>query len=204
MSDSEGGTEGNAEGGAEGAGEVEVEGDGAENRSPLRRVWRWLRAHSTHALLVAVAAAVVGGVVPVLVTGALQDWLSPPAPAPATCPGAGCDGKDPQKEGCSADAVTWLPSADNPVALQVRRSKRCGVVWGRITDAEVGDVVTVRVAGGSARSAVVEYGKDQYTLMASVGETFRATACAEPTIAASRKGSWSKYCVVVTDATAWK
>ncbi|MFF3273729.1 DUF2690 domain-containing protein [Streptomyces chrestomyceticus] len=200
MSDSEGEEEGNSEADVEG----QAEGDGSENRSPLRRVWRRLREHSTHALLVAVAAAVVGGVVPVLLTGALQDWLSPPAPAPATCPGAGCDGKDPQKEGCSVDAVTWLPQADNPVALQVRRSKRCGAVWGRITDAEVGDVVTVRVEGGSARSAVVEYGKDQYTPMVSVGETFRVTACAEPTIAASRTGSWSKYCIVATDATAWK
>ncbi|GCD48048.1 DUF2690 domain-containing protein [Streptomyces paromomycinus] len=189
---------------SEGEAAGEAEDAGTESRSRLRRVWRWLRDHSTHALLVAVAAAVVGGVVPVLLTGALQDWLSPPAPAPATCPGAGCDGKDPQKEGCSADAVTWLPPADNPVSLQVRRSKRCGVVWGRITSAEVGDVVTVRVEGGSARSAVVEYGKDQYTPMVSVGETFRATACAEPTISASRTGRWSKYCIVVTDATAWK
>ncbi|MEU7151733.1 DUF2690 domain-containing protein [Streptomyces sp. NPDC045456] len=184
--------------------EVEAEGDGTESRSPWRRTWRWLREHSTHALLVAIAAAVVGGVVPVLLTGALQDWLSPPPPAPAPCPGAGCDGKDPQKEGCSADAVTWLPPKDNPVSLHVRHSKRCGAVWGRITRAEVGDVVTVRVEGGSARSAVVEYGKDQYTPMASVGETFRATACAEPTISAKRTGSWRKYCIVVTDTTAWK
>ncbi|MEV5597446.1 DUF2690 domain-containing protein [Streptomyces sp. NPDC052496] len=192
---------GNGDGGGE---QGEGQEEGAERRARGRRAWRWLRDHSTHALLVAVAAAVVGGVVPVLVTGALQDWLSPPPPAPATCPGAGCDGKDSQEEGCSADAVTWLPPQHNPVSLHVRYSKRCGAVWGRITAAEVGDVVTVRVEDGSARSAVVEYGTDQYTSMASVGSTFRATACAEPTTSASRTRRWHKYCIVVTDTTAWK
>lgn len=171
--------------------------------SPLgRRVGVWLREHSKHALVVAVAAAFVGAVTPVVLTGALKNWLAPDPPP--TCPGAGCDGKSPQKEGCAADAVTWRPKGGNPVALHVRYSKHCEALWGRIINGEVGDVVTIRVQDGSARSGVISYGHDKFTPMVSVGATFKATACAEPTTSASRTGDWSKYCVDVTERTAWK
>ncbi|MGI5470356.1 DUF2690 domain-containing protein [Streptomyces sp. CA-132043] len=173
-------------------------GDTNSSHRPTRgrwaAAWAWLRAHSTHALVVAVA----GGLVPVVVQYALPD-----DPPPATCPGPGCDGRNPQKEGCSADAVGWQPPRGNPVALQVRYSKHCGVLWARILNGEQGDQVTIQVSGGSQKAALVAYGKDQFTPMASVDDTFRATACAVPTTYDTRKGDWKKYCVRVSQRTAW-
>ncbi|MGW0735167.1 DUF2690 domain-containing protein [Streptomyces sp. NPDC002851] len=149
-------------------------------------------------MVVAVVAALVGGVAPVV---AERMFPEPPPPPPPGCPGAGCDGKNPQSEGCAADAVSWRPEGSNPVSLEVRYSTYCGVVWGRITRGEGGDQVTVQVEGGSSQSAVIEFGRDQFTPMATVGDTFHATACAVPTTASSRTGQWSKYCAEVTEDT---
>jgi hypothetical protein len=111
----------------------------------------WLRDHSKHVLVVAVLSAAVGAAVPPLADQAVSSLVDD---APPKCPGAGCDGKNPIKEGCAADAVTWEPQTDNPVALRVRYSKHCGAVWGQLLAGEKGDTVTVR-AGGSQQTALV-------------------------------------------------
>lgn len=172
----------------------------AKVRNGLRAAWSWVRAHSTHVMVVAVVAALVGGIAPVVVERIFPE----PSPSPPPgCPGAGCDGKNPQSEGCAADAVSWQPQGPNPVSLEVRYSEHCGVVWGRITRGEEGDQVTVQVDGGSSQSAVVEFGQDQFTPMAAVGDAFRATACAVPTTNAARTGQWAKYCTEVAENTPW-
>lgn len=160
----------------------------------LRSAWGWIRASARNTVITALAVALVGGVVPVLLT----HLLTPSAPE---CPGAGCDGKSPQTHGCAADAVTLEPRHDNPVRLHLRYSKHCGVVWARVLQAGAGDVVSQRVDGGSSQSAVVDYGKDRFTKMSVVEESFGVTACAEPSTQGPR--AWEKYCIKATDRSAW-
>ncbi|MDI3421744.1 DUF2690 domain-containing protein [Streptomyces luteolus] len=160
----------------------------------LRSAWEWIRASARNAVITALAVALVGGVVPVLLTHLLT-------PTEPECPGAGCDGKSPQTHGCAADAVTFEPQQDNPVRLHLRYSKHCGVVWARVLQAKAGDAVTQRVDGGSAQSAVVEYGQDRFTDMSVVEESFSVNACAVPSTQESR--TWDKYCIKATDKSAW-
>lgn len=60
-------------------------------------------------------------------------WIAATAPAAAACTGNGCDGKDPNAEGCAADAYTVdvkiLPNQQKWVEL--RYSPRCGTNWAR-------------------------------------------------------------------------
>ncbi|MFF4952733.1 DUF2690 domain-containing protein [Streptomyces chattanoogensis] len=171
--------------------------------SLLQRSWarmqilgRRLRAHARHALVVGVITAVLGPLAGYLVPKLFED---PPPP----CPGAGCDGKNPKDYGCAADVTSWTPPGGNPVGVQLRYSKRCGAVWGRITRGEPGDTVTVQVTGGSSRSASIDYGPDQYTKMARVGAGFRVRLCAEPSAGPDRKRSWVRYCFQATEHSPW-
>lgn len=160
----------------------------------------WLREHSRHVLVVAVVSAAVGAVL-TTATGEVVARLIDDAPP--KCPGAGCEGKSPRKEGCAADAVTLEPEKDNPVTLRVRYSRHCGAVWGQLLTGEKGDTVTVR-AGESQQTALVRYGTDKYTPMAVVGKTFRARVCAVPTQVDSRTGTWKRYCIKATEQANWK
>ncbi|GAA0455217.1 DUF2690 domain-containing protein [Streptomyces stramineus] len=175
-------------------------GPGALRRR-IAAVLAWLGAHSSHVLVVGLASTVVGGVTTVVATGMWEKWFGDHPPA---CPGPGCDGKNPQKEGCSADAVSWQPVSPNPVGLHARYSKYCSAVWARIVTGERGDVVTLQVRNGSAQSALVEYGTDQFTPMASVGSSFNVKICAVPKTTTPRAGQWTKYCAEVTEKTHWK
>ncbi|WP_411121603.1 DUF2690 domain-containing protein [Streptomyces sp. x-19] len=94
--------------------------------SRLRGAGRWLRAHARHALVVGVATSVVGA----LATFAVDQLPKLFEEPPPGCPGAGCDGKDPQSTGCGVDATSFEPAQGNPVHLHLRYSKRCGAVWG--------------------------------------------------------------------------
>ncbi|MER7024358.1 MULTISPECIES: DUF2690 domain-containing protein [Streptomyces] len=174
-------------------------GPGGRFGARMRAAGRWLRAHAGHTLVVAVAAAVAGALVPPGVEALRQAFEEPPP----GCPGAGCDGKSPAAQ-CSADAVTWEPKAGNPVRIQLRHSASCGAVWGRIVNGEPGDTVTIRVRGGSSRSAVINFGHDKYTDMATVGRTFRVRVCAVPSTAAHRVGKWVTYCFEGTDRSDWE
>ncbi len=156
------------------------------------RIGRWLRAHSTHTLVVAVLAALI----PVLASTAIDRASND---APPSCPGAGCDGKSPLKAGCSADLKNYEPIVENQARLQVRYSKHCGAVWGRILTGEAGDQVTLRVAGGSSQTALVEFGTDQFTSMASVHATFVVRVCVQPTDLPKRVAHWPGYCIRADD-----
>ncbi|ORT53973.1 DUF2690 domain-containing protein [Streptomyces sp. CB03238] len=146
--------------------------------------------------MITVIGAVVSAALPVVISKLMED-------PPPSCPGAACDGKNPQKPGCSADALTWMPTKDNPVSLQVRYSMRCKALWARVLEGEGGDQLTIQVEGGSSQAAVIQFGTDQFTPMAAVVDRFRAKACAVPTTYDSRKGTWKKYCFHVTEKTAW-
>ncbi|MER6048115.1 DUF2690 domain-containing protein [Streptomyces sp. NPDC001793] len=166
----------------------------------LRGAGRWLRAHARHALVVGVVTSVVGA----LATFAAAQLPKLYEDPPPSCPGAGCDGKDPQATGCGVDATTFEPTEGNPVRLHLRYSRRCGAVWGRITAGAVGDTVTVSVQGGASRSALISANHDVFTPMASVGDTFRVRFCAVPTSDPGRSRSWVKYCFEATEASAWQ
>ncbi|MCK7627484.1 YjfA family protein [Streptomyces sp. RS10V-4] len=165
----------------------------------LRGAGRRLRAHARHALVIGVVTSVVGALA-TLAAEQLPKLFEDP---PATCPGAGCDGRNPTATGCAADALTYEPAVGNPVRLHLRYSKRCGAVWGRMVAGVAGDMVTVSVTGGSSRSASINYGHDIFTPMASVGGTFRVRFCAVPTTSPNRTRSWVKYCFEGTQAAAW-
>lgn len=182
--------------------------------SLLRRAWarlcgawvrlggagRWLRAHARHALVVGVITAVVGALATVAADQLPKLFEDPPPP----CPGAGCENKDPNKTaGCAADAATWEPKEGNPVRVQLRYSKVCGAVWGRIVNGEPGDMVTLQVTGGAARSASIDYGHDKYTSMAIVATTFRVRLCAVPSTNPNAAAKWVTYCYEATEHSFW-
>jgi hypothetical protein len=75
---------------------------------------------------------------------------SSPAYASTGCYGSGCNGKDPQAMGCSADAFTGA-SATSPDGriVQLRYSPACGAAWGRLQSAYVGDYVAVQSNNGA-------------------------------------------------------
>ncbi|WP_102924364.1 DUF2690 domain-containing protein [Streptomyces noursei] len=166
----------------------------------LRGAGRWLRAHARHALVVGVATSVVGALATFAVDQLPKLYQDPPP----RCPGAGCEGKDPQSTGCGVEAATFEPAVGNPVRLHLRYSKRCGAVWARIVAGAVGDSVTVSVTGGSSRSAFIASNHDVFTPMTSVGGTFRVRFCAVPTTNPNRSRSWVKYCFEASEASPWE
>lgn len=170
-------------------------------RARVRRAGRWLRAHTKHALVVAVVAGLVSGIVPIVFGDV---WKKVREDPPPECPGAGCHGRSPKTEWCAGDATTWQPEIGNPVVLQVRYSKRCGAVWGRITRGEPGDVVSVHRDDGASQHNSIQYGPDQFTRMVVVGKKFHIRVCADPTTSPRRKGRWVEYCVEATERTNWQ
>ncbi|MEV0368416.1 DUF2690 domain-containing protein [Streptomyces sp. NPDC050636] len=172
-------------------------------RARLRGVGPWLRAHAKHALVVGLVTAVVTGIVPIVFT---DFWKGVTEDPPPECPGAGCTGKNPKKEWCAGEATTWQPDGGNPVALQVRYSKRCPAVWGKITQGEPGDTVSVRLDGGAkpTQHNSIDYGPDQFTNMVAVSETFHVRVCATPTTSPKRKGRWVQYCIEATERSDWQ
>ncbi|MEU9113868.1 DUF2690 domain-containing protein [Streptomyces sp. NPDC048483] len=169
------------------------------SRERIRAAGRWLRAHARHALVVGVITAVLGPLATYLVPKLLED----PPPPPPPCPGAGCEGKSPKDSVCGADLVTWEPTEGNVAQIQLRYSKKCGAVWGRILNGEPGDMVTISVAGGSSRSASIDINHDKFTNMASVRSTFRVRFCAVPGSTPSHTGTWVKYCFEATERAEW-
>ncbi|WP_399089483.1 DUF2690 domain-containing protein [Streptomyces sp. BBFR2] len=197
----DGAAEGRPDGGtaASGGGAAAGGAPPPEAGGRIRALGRRLRAHARHTLVVAVAAAVAGALVPLAVEAVRKAFEEPPP----KCPGAGCDGKSPAGQ-CSADAVTWEPRVGNPVRLHLRYSATCGAVWGRIVNGEPGDMVTIRVRGGSSRSAVIDFNHDKFTDMASVGRTFHVRLCAVPSTSTHRVGTWVPYCFEGTERSDWE
>jgi hypothetical protein len=163
-------------------------------------VTAWLRRHIRGTLATAAATAAISAAVPLLLTwaGSAVSSSSPPK-----CPGAACEGKDPNAEGCAVDALTFWPALNNPVHLEVRYSKRCGAAWGRIKNGQVGDAVTIAVKKGGTAEAVIASYHDKYTNMVTVDSTFRATVCALPTNNPDTPRPWKPYCIQATEKTNW-
>ncbi|MEU5172438.1 DUF2690 domain-containing protein [Streptomyces sp. DSM 40868] len=119
---------------------------------------------------------------------------SPKASAPATpppgvkCAGSACTGKDAEAMGCGGDLVSTAKTATvGTTTLEVRYSKVCGTVWGRITSGAPGD--TVRVTAGKDRQTgdITAVGDTiGYTPMVAVRDPAQARACA--TLASGQTG----------------
>ena len=61
-------------------------------------------------------------------------FMLPATPAFAvTCSGSGCEGKNPQTTGCSADAVTAASAAIPDGKVELRWSQTCLTFWSRVT-----------------------------------------------------------------------
>ncbi|MFC9608831.1 DUF2690 domain-containing protein [Streptomyces niveus] len=152
------------------------------------------------ALAMVVAALSVGA--GALATPLGEHWMKALLDEP-TCPGEACEGKSPEKQGCGEDARTFKPDANNPALLQIRYSEDCGAVWARIQRGSPGDQVTVKVAGGTTRTAEIEYGEDKFTnMIATPDGEFQVTACAVPK--AGGASTYGTYCVEANEATAWR
>ncbi|MGZ0202840.1 DUF2690 domain-containing protein [Streptomyces sp. RM1] len=103
-------------------------------------------------------------------------------PPGVRCAGSDCVGKDAETMGCSGDQVATAQSVSlGATTLEVRYSKVCGTVWGRITNAVPGDKVQVTGAKGTARQTgeITAVGETiAYTPMIAVRDPAEATACA--------------------------
>ncbi|MFF0748526.1 DUF2690 domain-containing protein [Streptomyces sp. NPDC004267] len=97
---------------------------------------------------------------------------APPKPKPVVkvagpatgCTLTGCEGKDPKKMNCGADAVTVRTgSIPKDLVIELRYSRACKAAWGRITFAEIGATVVVNNSDGAAQADVVHYDRDVYT-----------------------------------------
>ncbi|MFI6701287.1 DUF2690 domain-containing protein [Streptomyces sp. NPDC050509] len=150
----------------------------------------------------ALVAAAVGAVSAAVLTPLGDHWMKALLDDP-TCPGEACEGKSPQNQGCAEDARTFKPTADNPALLQIRYSEDCKAVWARIQQGSKGDLVTVKVDGGTKRTAEIEYGNDKFTNMVATPDgEFQVSACAIPE--SSGESTYGTYCVHATEATAWR
>ncbi|MET9619434.1 DUF2690 domain-containing protein [Streptomyces sp. NPDC006464] len=153
---------------------------GAE-AAPARRGRRglWISAVVGLALVAGAAAAYAyagGG------TGGEEPAARPTVKiaGPATgCEGTGCEGKDPKKMNCGADAVTVRTgSIPKDLVMELRYSKACQAAWGRITFAEVGATVVVNNSDGASAADVVHYDRDVYTPLIAAPESGSTWVCA--------------------------
>ncbi|MEV0847962.1 DUF2690 domain-containing protein [Streptomyces sp. NPDC049954] len=100
-------------------------------------------------------------------------------PAGVECTGRACEGRDPERMGCSGGQVrTTARATVGDRLVEVRYSEVCRAAWARITRAGPGDRITVS-AGGSTRAAAVEDDAEAYTPMVAVPEADGARACAK-------------------------
>ncbi|MEU7023610.1 DUF2690 domain-containing protein [Streptomyces sp. NPDC046203] len=137
----------------------------------------------------ALAALLIGGVGAYAVaafSGDEEPTIPEPAQAvkvvgPATgCTLTACEGRDPKKMNCGADAVTVRTAAIPPdLVIELRYSKACKAAWGRISFAEVGATVVVNNSDGAAQADVVHYDRDVYTPLIAAPDHGSVFACAD-------------------------
>ncbi|MGW8603884.1 DUF2690 domain-containing protein [Streptomyces sp. NPDC055893] len=137
-------------------------------------------------------AAVLG---PVLVGGALVAWFTlglgstsaAPRPSPSVkvagpqtgCKGAACEGRDPKKMNCGADAVTVRTgSIPKDLVIELRYSRACQAAWGRISFAEIGATVVVNNSDGAAQADVVHFDRDVYSPLIAAPDDGSVWVCA--------------------------
>ncbi|CAM5701075.1 helix-turn-helix domain-containing protein [Streptomyces fumanus] len=109
-------------------------------------------------------------------------------PPGVKCSGDQCTGKDAEAMGCGGDLVTTEQSVTVGTTLvEVRYSKVCGAVWGRVTQAAPGDEVEVSAGKAKQTGSVTTAGDTiAYTPMVAVPDAADATACV--TLASGEKG----------------
>ncbi|MCZ2524733.1 DUF2690 domain-containing protein [Streptomyces sp. NPDC059506] len=147
----------------------------------------WVRRHGPETLIGAVAVTIVGAVVSsvlgVLLPGeddgkaAAVPSASPASPASPACGGETCRGLDPKESRCD-DARTLAEGEAGVMRVEVRHSKECKAVWGKLTGARPGDPVTVSTSPADRQRAEVATGRTKYTPMLPVGDTFDVQVCA--------------------------
>ncbi|MEV0320153.1 XRE family transcriptional regulator [Streptomyces sp. NPDC050658] len=100
-------------------------------------------------------------------------------PAGVECSGKSCTGKDPETMGCGGEfAKTTTRATVGKAVIEVRYSKTCGAAWARITQAAVGDKVTIGAGSGAKQNGTVNADLDAYTPMVAVQDSAAAEACA--------------------------
>jgi hypothetical protein len=109
-------------------------------------------------------------------------------PPGVKCSGDQCTGKDAEDMGCGGDLVTTEQSVTVGTTLvEVRYSKICGAVWGRVTQAAQGDEVQISAGKARQTGSVTTAGDTiAYTPMVAVPDAADATACV--TLASGGKG----------------
>lgn len=95
--------------------------------------------------------------------------------APA-CRAAGCAARDPQAEGCGADARTIAMTAIAGAYIYIRYSPSCQAAWGRMTDAAAGDTIRI-IDPGHQEAYRIHYGLDGYSPMITISATDWVRAC---------------------------
>ncbi|MEU8763177.1 DUF2690 domain-containing protein [Streptomyces sp. NPDC048659] len=178
---------------AEGEGEAEAEGDGGgetgetgggggEARPAPARKRRTLWASLALAVLLVVGASAYGVLA---LSGGSGEAPAPPKPVvkvagpAAGCTLTACEGKDPKKMNCGADAVTVRTgSIPKDLVIELRYSRACKAAWGRISFAEVGATVVVNNSDGAAQADVVHYDRDVYTPLIAAPDDGSVFVCA--------------------------
>ncbi|MFI8770128.1 DUF2690 domain-containing protein [Streptomyces sp. NPDC053792] len=99
---------------------------------------------------------------------------------PATgCSLTGCEGRDPKKMNCGADAVTVRTgSIPKDLVIELRYSRACRAAWGRISFAQVGATVVVNNSDGAAQADVVHFDRDVYTPLIAAPDDGSVWVCA--------------------------
>ncbi|MFF3836675.1 DUF2690 domain-containing protein [Streptomyces sp. NPDC001930] len=130
---------------------------------------------------------VVGGALAAHFTLGLVGEASSPPPSPSVkvagpqtgCTGTGCEGKDPKKMNCGADAVTVRTgSIPKDLVIELRYSRACQAAWGRISFAEIGATVVVNNSDGAAQADVVHYDRDVYSPLIAAPDDGSVWVCA--------------------------
>ncbi|MGW3399206.1 DUF2690 domain-containing protein [Streptomyces hydrogenans] len=99
---------------------------------------------------------------------------------PATgCTGTECEGRDPKRMNCGADAVTVRTgSIPKDLVIELRYSKACQAAWGRISFAQVGATVVVNNSDGAAQADVVHFDRDVYSPLIAAPDDGSVWVCA--------------------------
>ncbi|WOX24632.1 DUF2690 domain-containing protein [Streptomyces solicathayae] len=138
-------------------------------------------------LSVVLGVLLAAGAVVVAYTAFASDDEKPRTPKPAVkvagpatgCTGTGCEGRDPKKMNCGADAVTVRTgSIPKDLVIELRYSKACQAAWGRISFAQIGATVVVNNSDGAAQADVVHYDRDVYTPLIAAPDDGSVWVCA--------------------------
>ncbi|MEW1614457.1 MULTISPECIES: DUF2690 domain-containing protein [unclassified Streptomyces] len=109
-------------------------------------------------------------------------------PAGVECQGADCAGQNPDAMGCGGDHARTVSTAEvGGARVEVRYSEVCSAAWARLTEAGLGDTVTITgSAAADGQDGEVMGATEAYTPMVAVRKAADAKACA--TLTSGTKG----------------